>query len=45
MNEDKDRQIKSLATELIEVKEKDRMKQRVERRDGHFDLSVTGQLE
>ena len=32
MNEDKDRKIKDLATELVEVKESERMKQRMDRR-------------
>lgn len=43
--EDKDKQIKEISSELINLKENERMKARVDRRAGHFDLSETGKLE
>ena len=39
MNEDKDRKIREISTELITLKENQRMKERVERRGPAFDLS------
>ena len=42
--EDKDKQIREVTSELIGLKENERMKARVERRAGHFDLSETGKL-
>lgn len=43
--EDKDTKIRQLASELTDLKENERMKSKLERRGGHFDISETGRLE
>ena len=42
--EDKDKKIRDISSELITIKENERMKSKVDRRTGHFDISETGKL-
>lgn len=45
MNYDKDKKIKELSSEVITLRENERMKERLERRGPNFDLSESSKQE